>query len=75
MTKMELAMATVNWKIEDAQKEYDQAKENIKRDINSESTCISEFILQYAERMHKTEMKLRDLYEQKNMLEYIAEEN
>lgn len=75
MTKIELAIATTNWKIEDAEKTISQMQTSIKNNIdNPHPEFNAESILAYAQRMQGAAKELLALREQKKMLECIAAE-
>ena len=72
MTKIEMAIQTINWKIERAEKEYMEAKGALERQLSSESgICNPVFIKQYADRMAAEYAKLENLNEQLNLLEHL----
>lgn len=75
MTKIELAIATTNWKIESAEKTISEMQENIKNHIDDPHPEFNaESILAYARRMQDAVKELLALREQKKMLESLAEE-
>lgn len=74
MSKRELAMESIAWKIEEEEKTIEQATEAIRKCI--EAQCIegnAGFILSYAQRMDEAVKKLATLRETKRMLEYLAD--
>lgn len=73
MTKIEMAIQSINWKIEDEEKTIEEMRRNIKNSIDSECmTRDAGFILQYAQNMANASQRLYDLGQQKRMLESIA---
>ncbi|MCD8150623.1 MAG: hypothetical protein LUE92_13910 [Clostridiales bacterium] len=73
MTKIEMAIQSINWKIEDEEKTIEEMRRNIKNSIDSE--CMARdagFILQYAQNMANASQRLYDLGQQRRMLESIA---
>lgn len=74
MTKLELAIQSLEWKIERAKKEYSEARTAITRELNNEETIFPPvFVKQYADRMDEAYKKLLSLNEQMLTLKHLAE--
>ncbi|MDL2206556.1 hypothetical protein LJC33_06590 [Eubacteriales bacterium OttesenSCG-928-N13] len=71
-SKIKSVSNSVTWKIEAETKTYNEAKESIKRAVES-GDFRPEFIAAYAETMMKAEAELSHWNEVKSMIEFIAE--
>lgn len=75
MNKLELAIRSVEWKIERIEKEYNEAREALTRDLASGGPSIFNptFVKSYADRMDCAYKALANLHEQLNTLKHLAE--
>nr|DAO61571.1 MAG TPA: hypothetical protein [Caudoviricetes sp.] len=75
MTKIEMAIQSTEWKIEEAEKTIEEMRRNIKQSIDSKNLgCEASFILSYAMKMDEAAKKLAELKETLEMLNFLAEE-
>lgn len=75
MTKIEMAIQSTEWKIEEAEKTIEEMRRNIKQSIDSKNLgCEASFILSYAMKMDEAAKKLAELKETLKMLNFLAEE-
>ena len=75
MTKIEMAIQSTEWKIEEAEKTIEEMRRNIKQSIDSKNLgCEASFILSYAIKMDEAAKKLAELKETLEMLNFLAEE-
>lgn len=77
MTKIQLAIETTTWQIEDAEKNLEQYRQRIEDNVKKEffNEHNSEFIASYAKHMEEEYKKLRFLREQLMMLKSLAKED
>ena len=74
MTKLELAIQSIEWKIERTEKEYREARAALTRELNNEEAIFRPvFVKQYADRMDEAYKKLLSLNEQLETLKRLAE--
>lgn len=76
MTKIEMAIQSTEWKIEEAEKTIEEMRRNIKNVIDSDHVEFEvEFIMSYARRMNDAADRLKELRETKTMLEFVSKED
>ncbi len=76
MKKIDIAIQSIDWKIEAAEKTIEEMRKSIKSNIDSQHLEFdSDFILSYAQRMNEAAKKLLELRETKRMLECLAKED
>ena len=75
MTRIEIAIQRIDWTIEDAEKAVEENRQRIKELVNDDTMMKydADSVLAYAQRMADAAKKLRDLSEQRHMLEWLAE--
>ncbi|MGN1368451.1 MAG: hypothetical protein ACI4WX_06265 [Aristaeellaceae bacterium] len=73
MSKHDLAMESIAWKIEAEENTIEEMRQSIKNAIDSKNIELdAAFILSYAQRMDEAVKKLATLRETKRMLESLA---
>lgn len=74
MTKLELAIQSIEWKIERTEKEYREARATLTRELSNEEAIFPPvFVKQYADRMNEAYKQLASLNEQLYTLKHLAE--
>ena len=73
--KVETVLDSINWKIEDARNEVEANRERIQNELsNFQEVTSPAAIAVYATKMNAATEKLRDLYEQRRMMDYLLDE-
>ena len=69
MTKMELALKTIEWKMQSELEAMQSARKSIAREMDASDYNFAEWVPHYAEKFQEAFRKYKDLEEQKKMLE------
>lgn len=76
MTKIEIALQNIEWKIEEEEKTIEEMQQRIKNRIDSNHIELAaDCILSYAQKMNEAVKNLFELRETKRMLEFVAKED